>query len=152
MFRFAIERPVILTVGILILTLFGILSIFQVPIQMIPDLDARIISVSTTWPGASPQDVEKEILVEQEKYLGRIPGLENMVSTANTGTADLGNVMAAGLSSAQLHADLAGSIYAISIPGGGGGGSLDIIWVPEPSTMMLLALGLIAVLWRPRRT
>ena len=89
MFKFAIERPVILTVAVLILTLFGILSIFSVPVQMIPDLDARVITVSTSWPGASPQDVEKEIVIEQEKYLGRIPGLERMVSTANTGSADI---------------------------------------------------------------
>ncbi len=89
MFRFAIERPVILTVAILILTLFGILAIFNVPVQMIPDLDARVVSIRTTWPGASPQDVEKEILVEQEKYLGRIPGLDRMVSTANTGKAEI---------------------------------------------------------------
>ena len=64
MFRFAVERPVVLTVGVLILTLFGVLSVFNVPIQMIPDLDARIISIRTAWPGAAPQDVEKEILVE----------------------------------------------------------------------------------------
>ena len=89
MFRFAIERPVILTVAILILTLFGVLAIFNVPVQMIPDLDARVVSIRTTWPGASPQDVEKEILVEQEKYLGRIPGLDRMVSTANTGKAEI---------------------------------------------------------------
>jgi len=89
MFRFVIERPVILTVGILILTLFGILAIFNVPVQMIPDLDARVVTVSTQWSGASPQDVEKEIVVEQEKYLGRIPGLERMVATASTGSADI---------------------------------------------------------------
>ncbi len=89
MFRFAIERPVIMTVAILILTLFGLLSMFNVPVQMIPDLDARVVTISTKWPGASPQDVEKEIIVEQEKYLGRIPGLERMVSTAQTGRADI---------------------------------------------------------------
>ncbi len=89
MFRFAIERPIILTVAVLILTLFGILAMFNVPVQMIPDLDARVISIRTIWPGASPQDVEKEILVEQEKYLGRIPGLERMVATANTGNAEI---------------------------------------------------------------
>lgn len=89
MFRFAIEKPVILTVGILILTLFGVLAIFSVPVQMIPDLDARLIKVSTSWPGATPQDVEKEILIEQEQYLTRLPGLERMVSTANTGKAEI---------------------------------------------------------------
>ncbi|MGB5735624.1 MAG: efflux RND transporter permease subunit [Thiohalocapsa sp.] len=89
MFKFAIDRPVILTVAVLLVTLFGMLSIFNVPVQMIPDLDARIITVSTQWPGAAPQDVEKELVVEQEKYLGRIPGLERMVSTAQTGSAEI---------------------------------------------------------------
>jgi len=89
MFRFAIDKPVILTVAILILTLFGVLAIFSVPVQMIPDLDARLIKVSTSWPGATPQDVEKEILIEQEQYLTRIPGLERMISTANTGKAEI---------------------------------------------------------------
>ncbi len=89
MFRFAIEKPVILAVAILILSLFGVLAIFSVPVQMIPDLDARLIKVSTSWPGASPQDVEKEIVIEQEQYLTRIPGLERMISTANTGEAEI---------------------------------------------------------------
>jgi len=89
MLKFAIDRPVIISVAILILMLFGILSIFNVPVQMIPDLDARVISIRTTWPGASPQDVEKEIIVEQERYLRRIQGLERMISTANTGKAEI---------------------------------------------------------------
>jgi len=89
MFRFVIDRPVILAVAILMLSLFGVLAIFNVPVQMIPDLDARLIAVETRWPGASPQDIEKEILIEQEQYLTSIPGLERMVSTANTGKAEI---------------------------------------------------------------
>ncbi len=89
MFRFAIEKPVILTVIILIICLFGILAVFRVPIQMIPDLDVRAVSVSTRWPGASPQDVEKEIIIEQEEYLRRIPSLERMISRASTGRAEI---------------------------------------------------------------
>ncbi|RKZ39162.1 MAG: AcrB/AcrD/AcrF family protein [Gammaproteobacteria bacterium] len=89
MLKFSIEHPVIISVAILILMLFGILSIFNVPVQMIPDLDARVISIRTTWPGASPQDVEKEIIVEQERYLRRLQGLERMISTANTGKAEI---------------------------------------------------------------
>ncbi|NKB37394.1 MAG: MMPL family transporter [Gammaproteobacteria bacterium] len=89
MFKFAIEKPVILTVIILIVCLFGVLSIFRVPIQMIPDLDVRAISVNTSWPGATPQDVEKEIIIEQEEYLRRIPSLERMISHASTGNAEI---------------------------------------------------------------
>ena len=89
MFRFALEKPLIITVAVLIICLFGVLAIFRVPIQMIPDLDARVVTVITIWPGATPQDVEKEIIIEQEEYLRRVPGLERMISRALTGRGDI---------------------------------------------------------------
>ncbi len=87
MFRFAVEHAVIVIVAILIICLFGILAVFRSPVQMIPDLDVRVVRVSTSWPGATPQDIEKEIIIEQEEYLRNIPGLERLTSTANTGGA-----------------------------------------------------------------
>ncbi len=89
MFKFAIEKPVIVTVAILIVCLFGVLGILRVPIQMVPDLDVRTVSVRTAWPGATPQDVEKEIVVRQEEFLRRISGLERMVSGSHTGSAEI---------------------------------------------------------------
>ncbi len=89
MFAFAVRRPIILTVAILILSLFGLTAIDRVPKQMIPDLDVRAITIRTTWPGATPQDVEQEIIVEQEDYLRNISGLERMVSEARTGDAQI---------------------------------------------------------------
>lgn len=85
MFEFAVKKPIILTVGILVICVFGVSALFQVPKQMIPDLDARVVSVRTSWPGATPQDVEKEIIIEQEDYLRNIPNLERMISESNTG-------------------------------------------------------------------
>ena len=89
MFKFAVNRPVIVTVAILILCLLGGLSVFQVPVQMIPDIEARVLTVETRWPGATPQDIEKEIIVEQEEYLRRIPGLERITSVAGTASAEI---------------------------------------------------------------
>ena len=54
---------------------------------MIPDLEVRTISVQTGWPGATPQDVEKEILIEQERYLRSLSNLKRMVSYAEMGEA-----------------------------------------------------------------
>ncbi len=85
MFEFAVNKPVILVVAILIVCVFGINAVYRVPKQMIPDLDARVVSVRTSWPGATPQDVEKEIIIEQEDYLRNIPSLDRMVSNASTG-------------------------------------------------------------------
>jgi multidrug efflux pump subunit AcrB len=56
---------------------------------MIPDLDVRVISVRTTWPGATPQDVEKEILIEQEDYLRNLPNLSRIIATAQSGRAEI---------------------------------------------------------------
>ncbi len=89
MFQAAISRPVVVTVGILILCLMGALAVFQVPVQMIPDIEARVLTVETRWPGATPQDVEKEIIIEQEEYLRRIPGLERITSRAATSRAEV---------------------------------------------------------------
>ena len=89
MFRFAIDRPVIVCVAILILCFMGVLAVFRVPVQMIPDVEARVLTVQTVWPGATPQDIEKEIIVEQEEYLRRIPGLERIVSRASTTSAEI---------------------------------------------------------------
>lgn len=82
-----IRHGTILAVGVLIVCMFGILAVLRVPVQMIPDLEIRTVSVRTSWPGATPQDVEKEILVEQEEYLRGIPSVQRLVSTATFGQA-----------------------------------------------------------------
>ena len=89
MFEFFIRNPVIVTVGSLLIVLFGILAYLRVPVQMIPDLDARVITVITRWPGATPQDVEREIIIEQEDYLRSIPGIERIISRASLGRSEI---------------------------------------------------------------
>ncbi|CAN0031567.1 unnamed protein product, partial [Chrysoparadoxa australica] len=84
-----LRRPTLLAIGVLIVCLFGIVAAFRVPVQMIPDLAVRTITVETAWPGATPQDVEKEILIEQEEYLRNVPSLQRMVSVARTGAAEI---------------------------------------------------------------
>ena len=84
-----IGRGTLMTVTVLIVCVLGIVAALRIPVQMIPDLDLRVISIRTTWPGATPQDVEKEILVEQEEYLRSLPNLSRIVATANSGMAQI---------------------------------------------------------------
>lgn len=87
MFEQIIRQGILVTVTVLIICVLGILAALRIPVQMIPDLEVRTISVQTSWPGATPQDIEKEILIEQEEYLRNIPYLEELTATANTGSA-----------------------------------------------------------------
>ncbi|MGD8346854.1 MAG: efflux RND transporter permease subunit, partial [Lysobacterales bacterium] len=88
-YRFALQRPTVLMVIMAIVCLFGLASLMRVPIQLIPDLDPRIVTVQTIWPGANPQDVEREILIEQEEFLRNVPGLERMISTSSFGQGSI---------------------------------------------------------------
>jgi multidrug efflux pump subunit AcrB len=89
MFEGSIKHGVQLAVAILTLCVIGLMCAFRLPVQMIPDLEVRTITVRTTWPGATPQDVEKEILIQQEDYLRSLPALRRMVATASTGSATI---------------------------------------------------------------
>ncbi|MEX1009864.1 MAG: efflux RND transporter permease subunit [Chthoniobacterales bacterium] len=90
MIEYLVRRGTLVTVGVLIVLIFGVLAAVRVPMQMIPDLDVRTVTVQTRWPGgATPQDVEKEILIEQEQYLRNLPNLKRMVSKASTGEASI---------------------------------------------------------------
>lgn len=89
MFQSMIRQGTLLTVATLIICVLGIAAAIRIPVQMIPDLEVRTISVVTNWPGATPQDVEKEILIEQERYLRTLPNLKRMVSYAETGEASI---------------------------------------------------------------
>ena len=88
-FERVLRHGTLIAVAVLILCVLGIASALRVPVQMIPDLEVRTISVDTVWPGATPQDVEKEILIEQEQFLRTLPNLSRLVSTATTGRATI---------------------------------------------------------------
>ncbi|MEN0063511.1 MAG: efflux RND transporter permease subunit [Myxococcota bacterium] len=78
----AIQRPVGVLVGVLLLCLFGALSVVGIPIQLTPDIEVPSLTVETTWPGAAPAEIEREILVPQEDVLKSLEGLESMSSEA----------------------------------------------------------------------
>jgi len=87
MFEKIINRGTLMTVIVGVVVVLGIVATLRVPIQMIPDLDVRTVQVRTSWPGATPQDIEKEILIEQEEYLRSIPSLQRITATASSGDA-----------------------------------------------------------------
>ena len=86
-FAALLKRGTLLTVAALVFCVLAIAAALRMPVQMIPDLEVRTITVRTGWPGATPQDIEKEILIDQERYLRSVPNLERMVSQAETGEA-----------------------------------------------------------------
>ena len=80
-----IRYPVSTAVGVIFLLLFGMVALVNLPVQMIPDVDKPEITVTTIWPGASPLEVERDIIDEQEEELKSLEGLVRMRSESEDG-------------------------------------------------------------------
>ncbi|MDF2176742.1 efflux RND transporter permease subunit [Aliiglaciecola sp. CAU 1673] len=89
MFASIVRHGILVTVIVLIVAVLGIVAAMRIPVQMIPDLEVRTITVQTRWPGATPQDIEKEILIEQEEFLQNIPYLQQLTASASLGQAEI---------------------------------------------------------------
>jgi len=76
----SLHRQVGVTVGVLLVVLFGIISLIRTPIQLTPEVARPEITVSTIWSGASPEEVEKEIIQRQEDQLKGVEGVLEMKS------------------------------------------------------------------------
>lgn len=80
MIRHFVHNPVKVTVGVILILLFGILAMFRMPMQLTPEVEIPTLTIETIWPGASPQEVEQEIVQEQEEQLKSVEGVRKMSS------------------------------------------------------------------------
>ena len=87
--KVAIERPVAVLALIMLTVLFGIVALRNIPIQMSPDIEKPILEVRVNWPGASPEDVDRELVARLESELSGLNGVEEIVSASRRGRASV---------------------------------------------------------------
>ncbi|MCP3872368.1 MAG: efflux RND transporter permease subunit [Desulfobacteraceae bacterium] len=83
--RFFIHKPVTVAVGVIITIMFGLIGMQKLPMQLTPDVETPLITVNTSWYGATPYEIEKEIIEKQEKVLKGLQGLTKMESSSYNG-------------------------------------------------------------------
>lgn len=84
-----IRNPVKVSVGVILVVLFGIIALYRMPMQLTPEVQIPTISITTMWPGASPQEVEREIVQEQEEQLKAVESVTKMTSEATDSMATI---------------------------------------------------------------
>ncbi len=82
-----VRNPVKVTVGVLLVALFGTIALLRMPMQLTPEVQIPTITVETTWPGASPQEVERELVQPQEEQLKAVEGLTKLSSESSDSRA-----------------------------------------------------------------
>ena len=80
--KYSLEKPVSVAVAVILIVTFGFIGLNQLPIQLTPDVETPKITVRTTWGGATPREIEKEIIERQEEALKGLQGLTKMESSS----------------------------------------------------------------------
>jgi HAE1 family hydrophobic/amphiphilic exporter-1 len=75
-----VRNPVKVSVGVLLTMLFGLVALDRMPMQLTPEVQRPTITIETRWPGSSPQEVEREIILEQEEQLKTVEGVVRLLS------------------------------------------------------------------------
>src|SRR5678815_3362150 len=78
----SIRRPVFAIVINLVVLLVGIISFQRLAVRLIPNVDVPVVTVNTTYPGASAQVIESQVTQPIEDALSGVEGIEYMQSTS----------------------------------------------------------------------
>lgn len=82
---FSIRRPVFTIVIMFLIIILGAVSFFRIPVTLIPELNPPVAIVVTSYPGASPTEVNEKITKPLEDSLSTAPGIETIQSSSEEG-------------------------------------------------------------------
>ena len=85
----SIQRPVLATVIASLIVVFGLLALTRLPLQEYPTIDPPIVSIQTSYPGASADVVESRITQLLEDRIAGISGIEVISSSSSDGNSDI---------------------------------------------------------------
>lgn len=80
-----IERPVAVSMAMLVMVATGIYAALHLPLELTPKAELPKLSVSTLWPNASPEAVEAFITSPVEGVAAALPGVQKVTSTSREG-------------------------------------------------------------------
>jgi len=87
--NFSVKKPVVTIVILMMLMAVGLLALTKLKVNQIPDVDMPLLAIDITYPGASPDTVEREVLNRVEKALQSVNGIKDLRGTASEGNANI---------------------------------------------------------------
>jgi len=133
----SLKNPVAVGMVVVLVMVFGFMSLRELPLQLFPDIERPQISIQTNWRAASPEEVESELLEPQEQVLQGLPGMEELDGNAGAGGSFINLTFAIGTDMKNALVEVIGRLNRVrSIPkdadrpvvqvgGNGGGGNAN---------------------------
>ena len=85
--RTAIQRPVTMFMLSGVIILLGMLSLFRLPVDLMPDVSYPSLTVRVGYPGVGPLEIEELVTRPIEQAMSAVAGLERLESTSSEGSS-----------------------------------------------------------------
>lgn len=87
--RKTMEHPVLILIFFFILGALGLFTLSKVSIALFPEIENPVLSISTSYPNAGPESVEKTVTKPIESAVMSVNGLKKLSSTSNEGSSNV---------------------------------------------------------------
>lgn len=74
--KLSIDRPVMVTMAILVFVVFGAMAYMGMPLNLMPDVEKPYVSVMTVYSGAGPREVESQVTTKLEEAVATVPQID----------------------------------------------------------------------------
>ncbi|MGI3170696.1 efflux RND transporter permease subunit [Pseudooceanicola sp. C21-150M6] len=85
--RISVNQPVFATMIMVAIFVIGLFSYQRLPVEQLPEVDFPVVAVVTSYPGATPEAVESDIIEPIEDSVSTLSGIDTITSTAQTGSS-----------------------------------------------------------------
>lgn len=84
-----VDHPILTTIVFALLGIMALYAITDVALSLMPDMNMPVLMVSTTYPSAGPESVEKSVTSVLETSLVGVTGLKTLTSTSDEGSSSI---------------------------------------------------------------
>lgn len=135
--KLSVKKPFTVLVAVLMVLMLGFVSLTRMTLDLLPEMSLPYLIVITTYPGASPERVESDVIKPMESALGTISGVKNVYSTSseNYGMVQLEFEDDTDMDSALVKVSSATQEAAASLPDGCGTPSIMELSMDMMATM-----------------
>ncbi|HEY3378805.1 MAG TPA: efflux RND transporter permease subunit, partial [Armatimonadota bacterium] len=87
--KYAVTRPVAVTMQIAALVLLGVICFMRLPVDLLPKVSLPTVNVSTNWPNVAPEEIEAQLTRPIEQAMSSVPNLYQVTSTTSNGSSSV---------------------------------------------------------------
>lgn len=81
--KFSVRKPLTVFVAVVIILVFGVISFMRMTPDLFPSINTPYVIVMTTYPGASPEEIETQITEPMEQQMASLSNIVNVTSVSS---------------------------------------------------------------------